>query len=362
MEFAKLGFEVEHWVPWRYNPKLRGVDPFDYYHLEKNFVLRRLPAMDLMGIIPGSFSFFLMVATFNVSVVLYALFRGLTKSAVFYCLEIRDIVLLKLLDPHVFYEIHDFYKTPYGWLNRWCYRKARGVTATNIMKMKSFQKEFNVEPARMLHKPCPVDASAFRISVSQEEARKKLGISLDQKIVLYCGQVLLWKGVDGLLESHKYLGKNEFIYFIVGGDDKKVLSDFKEKHRALGARNVVIVEGQLHHDIPFWLKVADALVLPNTARDPVSKYDTSPLKLLEYMASSKPIVAADLPSIRNIVDDSMAWFYEPDNPKALADAVHAAFSEPDKSQKRCQKANEEVEKYVWERRLTDIRNFIITAL
>jgi glycosyltransferase involved in cell wall biosynthesis len=52
-----------------------------------------------------------------------------------------------------------------------------------------------------------------------------------------------------------------------------------------------------------WQKAADALVLPNTAKEDISKYYTSPMKLFEYMASRRPIVATNIPSITEIINE-----------------------------------------------------------
>lgn len=356
-EFVRHGHQAELWVPWRRNPQFRGVDPFTYHRVERSFIIRRLPALDLTNIVPGKLGFFLMVASFNISVVCYAFLRGLVKKAIFYPLDLRNVILLNIFRPRIYLETHDFYKTPFAWLNRWCFRSARGVIATNRMKMQSLQKEFSLLPGRMLHKPCPVDTAMFRISTSREEARKTLGLPADQTIILYCGQVILWKGVDILLAVSSFLRSEEFIYVIVGGDDMSI-EEFKNKHKAINPRNVIVVEGKTHKDIPLLLRSADILVLPNTARDYTSKYDTSPVKLFEYMASGRPIVSSDLPSLRNIVDENMVWFFEPDNPRALADAIHSALADPQKSSEKGACAQEEAEKYTWQRRFTDIFKFI----
>ena len=362
-EFVRQGHRAELWVPWRRNrdPDLKGVDPFEYHRIQRVFTIRRLPAIDLIGILPGKLGFFLMVATFNVSVVFYAILRRVLYKAIFYCLELRDIVFLTVFKPKIFYEIHDFYKTPIALLNRWCYQNARGLITTNRLKMPILKKEFDIPMERIFHKPNAVDTSMFRISASREEARKKIGLPQDQVIILYCGQVVLWKGADGLLAAHSFLKPNEFIYFNVSGDDITI-GEFEERKRALDPKNVIVVKGVTHKDIPMWLRAADVLVLPNTARDHASKFDTSPVKLFEYMASGRPIVCSDLPSLRNVVDDTMVWFYEPDNPEALADAIHAVFDNPQKSEEKSKKAQEEAEKYTWDRRFKDIFGFIEVRL
>jgi glycosyltransferase involved in cell wall biosynthesis len=63
------------------------------------------------------------------------------------------------------------------------------------------------------------------------------------------------------------------------------------------------------------------LVLPN-ARTAISERYTSPLKLFEYLAMGRPIVASDLPSIREVLTDSRtALLVPPGDPQALAGAL-----------------------------------------
>ena len=57
------------------------------------------------------------------------------------------------------------------------------------------------------------------------------------------------------------------------------------------------------------------LVLPNPA-SAISSAFTSPLKLFEYMASGRPIVASDLPSLREVLrDGENALLVAPGNPR-----------------------------------------------
>src|SRR5262249_13241169 len=70
---------------------------------------------------------------------------------------------------------------------------------------------------------------------------------------------------------------------------------------------------------PRWLAAAAVLVLPNSRAEPISARYTSPLKLFEYMAAGRPIVASDLPSLREVLTGGRnAVLVPPDDPGALA--------------------------------------------
>ena len=64
-----------------------------------------------------------------------------------------------------------------------------------------------------------------------------------------------------------------------------------------------------------YTEIADVLVLPNSAKDKMNLY-TSPIKMFEYMASKRPIVASSLPSIKEILSDQdNAILFNPNDPR-----------------------------------------------
>src|SRR3989338_7168842 len=86
-----------------------------------------------------------------------------------------------------------------------------------------------------------------------------------------------------------------FAVGFVGGTEKDRAKVKVKSEKLKNKDNVKIIEHRPHDEIPFWLRAADILVLPNTAIEDISKYYTSPMKLFEYMASGRPIVPSDLP-------------------------------------------------------------------
>ena len=113
-----------------------------------------------------------------------------------------------------------------------------------------------------------------------------------------------------------------------------------------------------HSDLPWLLAGADVLVLPNTAKDENSKFFTSPLKLFEYMAASRPIVASSLPSLREILNEKNAVFFEPDNPKSLASAVESLLDNDSLSIRLADNARSDVRGYTWDERAKKIITFL----
>ena len=95
---------------------------------------------------------------------------------------------------------------------------------------------------------------------------------------------------------------------------------------------------------------ADVLVLPNKPMSRLSTHHTSPLKLFEYMAARRPIVASDLPSIREIVDDDSAVLVPACDPQELAGGLTRALNGGPEMAKLVAQARRKVARYSWDER------------
>ncbi len=100
--------------------------------------------------------------------------------------------------------------------------------------------------------------------------------------------------------------------------------------------------------MPLWQSAADVLVLPNTAKEAISRDYTSPMKLFMYMASGVPIVATDLPSVVDVVGKDMATIVPPDDPEALAFGIERALTK--EADGKVTRAKAWVSHHTWERR------------
>ena len=233
----------------------------------------------------------------------------------------------------------------------------RGVIAATKPLLVEITREYGVAQEKIIHAPCGVNYERFGIDISQEEARAKLGLPQGEKIILYVGHLFTVKGVDVLFGAHAMLAPGEKIYF-VGGTDEDI-ERYRKKLNVAGAPDTIIIAGRKpHEDIPLWLRAADILSIPNTAKEAAGATESSPSKLMEYMASGRPIIASDVLGIRDVLDEDMAYFVEPDSSTAIAQAVRAVFADPKNAETRALRAREGAEKLSWEARAKKILHFI----
>jgi len=102
----------------------------------------------------------------------------------------------------------------------------------------------------------------------------------------------------------------------------------RTRAHAEGLSNVRIDGFQPPARVPLYLAAADLAALPNRSKPEISAKYTSPLKAFEYMASGLPIVASDLPSLREVLgEDPLTRFAEADSSQELADVIKETLSE-----------------------------------
>jgi glycosyltransferase involved in cell wall biosynthesis len=354
--FGLAGHEVTLVLPKRKNPIHDGI--FSYYHLQKKFKINRIWCLDVIQLymLLGKWAYYLQSLTFAWSV-MYEI-RKLRKCEnsydILYTRDIGNLMYISTEKP-IIYEAHNIPQSQPMLFKKLINKISKFVVLTQSLKEEFVKIGVNAE--KILISPDAVDLAQFGKDMSKLAIRKKVTLPKDKTIILYTGHLYPWKGVYTMLRAAREFDKDEYLFVFVGGtnsDSKK----FKEKINEIDIKNVKLVRHQVHHDMPLFLHAADILVLPNSAEKEIFAKHTSPLKLFEYMAAERPIVASDLPSIREVLDEELAEMVPADDPKALAVGIKAALHGEELSKSRVDKARKKVEEFTWEKRANKIIDFI----
>jgi len=166
----------------------------------------------------------------------------------------------------------------------------------------------------------------------------------------YAGHLYPWKGVDLVIEAVAALPDSRAL--IVGGHEQEPdLARVKAFAEQLNCASRVTFTGLLPpSQVAARLLECDVLTLPNPA-SALSNAFTSPLKLFEYMASGRPIVASDLPAIREVLrDGENAVLVAPGDPQALVGGIQRIKEDAALGARLARQAGEDVRQFTWARR------------
>jgi glycosyltransferase involved in cell wall biosynthesis len=142
----------------------------------------------------------------------------------------------------------------------------------------------------------------------------------DAFVLGFVGSLKPWHGIEILLQSfaeiHAHDAKSR-LAIVGGGPERTTIEGFVAEH---GLEQSVFLTGPISHEhIPGILGGMDVLVAPYPAMD---SFYFSPLKLFEYMAAGKPIVASAIGQIHEIIQDGVSGLLiPPGDANALAEQV-----------------------------------------
>lgn len=328
---------------------ITGKDVYQYYGVKQNFKIKYLPAINWLFL--GFAGFILRELTFTVSVLAYGVNKRKNTDIIF-SRSIFSLYVLSFFRKNVFFEIHDLpHRFSFVW--KFLFSRMTGIISTNQWKAEQLRDKFGIPERKILVYPNGFDPELFKIQESKEELRKILNLPQDKPIAMYTGHLYDWKGADVMAEAAGALPDVNFVF--VGGTEEDVAL-FRGKFKDL--KNFFLLGHKPYIEMSKYLKSADVLVLPNSAKTEESRRATSPLKLFEYMASSRPIVASDLPSIREIVSDDEVCFVKPDSSQELSLALQKIIQDKKIAYNLATKSLEKSKKFSLDNRARAIAEFM----
>jgi glycosyltransferase involved in cell wall biosynthesis len=221
------------------------------------------------------------------------------------------------------------------------------VVVSSVLKSQLIELGASAEKITVI--PNGVDAERYSPCISGQAVRKKL--NLEEKFVIgYAGTFGRWHGITVLAEAVKdIVGKIPNAHVLLIGDGV-LRGEVEAILTRDGVRHKTTITGMRPSEtVPEYLAACDTLVI-SAINNPDVPFFQSPIKLFEYMAMQKPVVASRAGQIQEVIQDGVnGLLIAENNPSELAEAL-CRLAKDESLRERLSKSarRDAVEKYSWQ--------------
>jgi len=188
-------------------------------------------------------------------------------------------------------------------------------------------RRYRVAPERVAVLPSGTDTDLF---VPQDAAacRRRIGVDLDRDYIGFVGSFYRYQGLQCLLEAMAIVRRNmPSVHLLLVGDGEAA-PELKQQADRLTLSPCITWAGRIpYQEVPAWIGAMTLCVAP-FRRD---RGETSPVKIFDYLACGKPVIASAIPSVSaTFTQETGVTLVPPDDPVSLAQVMLALLKDPDR--------------------------------
>lgn len=341
----RLKFEVELLLPGYFSKEKL----FRYYGITSDFKVRSIPFTELIA----------RQLVHGITSSLYVLLSGekydfiITRNLVFCYIACLILKLPVIYDAH-----HPPVNRIAGlMINSFSNSKSFLGMSFNSKGLYEIYSKGVIDNCNIVVSHNGVDLEDYNKDFNNLEFRNKSNIPAEKKIICYSGNTYPGRGIENLISAAGILDE---VFFLVVGGLEKDNSKYKEEINRRGLKNIRIEGFVEHQKVSEYLLVSDILIIPYsedvTIKDGTSVKDfTSPIKLFEYLAAGKPIIAAELPSICEVLNDTEnCLMMKPGDTSDMVAKIKMLLESEKLRTRLSENAKLDSNKYSWEQRVKTI--------
>ncbi len=197
------------------------------------------------------------------------------------------------------------------------YKHAMKIIAVTRGIKKGLIELYDVPDEKIIVVENGANTDLFR-PMDKGDAKKALNLDQKLKYIGFVGNLAPWQGVDYLIYSAPLIisAFPETRFLIVG--DGKLRNEWIQLAKKIGVYDKFNFTGSVpYKSVPLYINASDVCVV---YKKPI-KSGYSPLKLYEYLACGKPVVASRVDGFEIIERQEAGILVKPENPEELAEAI-----------------------------------------
>lgn len=242
-------------------------------------------------------------------------------------------------------------------IERYIFQRATVIITVSDFLKQEITKQ-TVSENRIVTMPNGVPKKWMDNQPTNEEIiglRERYGLG-GKKVICFIGGLVYWHNFDLLLDVLHSVQKDfpDTVLLLVG---EGPLNDYiQRKAESLGIKkeSLLFVGSVPHHQVPLHISLADVTVIPET------NSFRSPIKMFEYMALGKPVVAPRMPAIETVIDDRKdGILFTPGDNASFRSALLELLNAPSLARSVGESAREKISlNFTWEMNAMKIINML----
>jgi glycosyltransferase involved in cell wall biosynthesis len=253
-------------------------------------------------------------------------------------------------------EFHDYPMGTMGpfWFRLFMQIPGKKIILTNTRALADgIQERFNLRISEEILQIAPngTDLERYQVLPNSSEARRQLGIA-ERFTILYSGHFYPGRGMEMMFGMAVALPQFQFVW--VGGQEKD-LEPWKIRLKEQGIQNVITPGFVSNSRLPLYQAAGDILLMPYQNKIAGSSGGNtvdimSPMKMFDYLATCRTILASDIPVLHEILNDHNAVFCPPDDLNAWIKTIKDLSNDQPRRDKLARQAGKDAGLYTWKNR------------
>jgi glycosyltransferase involved in cell wall biosynthesis len=287
--------------------------------------------------------------------------RGLSDlSTVRFCKKVAkernaNIIYERRTSPKVGYALHKLLKIPYAVeINAIVEEEKALLSDRDNASFKGFRKNMRtrffqeaalvvaVTPGIKEHIHVLYDVPKERIEVvpngantelfkpmNREQCIKSLNLEDDKKYICFIGNLAPWQGLIHMVDAMPQILKERenTVFLVVGGGKER--EALEKRTRELNLEDSILFAGWVDYEkVPIYINACDVCVAP--LAEGRGKSGSSAIKIYEYLACGKPVVASNVPYLDFLEKEGCGLLVPKGDESSLAQAVLSLLGDPER--------------------------------
>jgi len=245
---------------------------------------------------------------------------------------------------------------------RFCFDRAQHIICVSAQLKDHLVQKWKVDAGKIVVLPNAADTEAFGRRYDVKSVRCQLGLK-DEPVVMFVGGFYLWHDLGLLVKSFTHVLRKVPDAKLVLVGDGRTRSMVEEVVVDNGLQYAVVMAGAVEHrDVPEMLAIASVAVAPNIPF--FDGHGGSPLKIYEYMAAGKAIVATSTGQVAEVIQDGHnGVLVEAGDKDGLAEAIIHLLNDPLERDRLGQRARQRaVEQHSWDQYVKCLEEIYLSVL